>query len=151
VAALPVNALMTCGPSMDKDGLGPIPRNVVLRDWVPQDHILPHVTAVFCHAGSGSIIGALAAGVPIVAAPVGADQPANARRVEALGAGLAVEAPDAAAMAVALRRVLEEPSFRARAGAVAAEIAALPDVDAAVDAMLALAEKNGAIDNAGAT
>ena len=44
-----------------------------------------------------------------------------------------------AAMAVALRRVLEEPSFRNRSLSVAAEIAALPDVDAAVDAMLTLA------------
>jgi UDP:flavonoid glycosyltransferase YjiC (YdhE family) len=139
VASMPLTAMMTTGPSMDRDALGPIPANVTLRDWVPQDHVLPHVDAVFCHAGSGTVIGGLAAGLPFLAAPVGADQPDNARRLAAIGAGLAVDAPDAAAMAVALRRVLEEPSFRDRSRGVAAEIAALPDVDAAVDAMLALA------------
>ena len=139
VGSLPVAALMTTGPSMDKQALGTVPANVTLRDWVPQDHVLPHVDAVVCHAGSGTVIGGLAAGLPFLAAPLGADQPDNARRLAAIGAGLAVDAPDAAAMAVALRRVLEEPSFRSRSRGVAAEIAALPDVDAAVDAMLALA------------
>lgn len=140
VAALPVTALMTTGTSMDRDALGKIPTNVTLRDWVPQDHVLPFVDAVFCHAGSGSVVGALAAGVPILAAPVGADQPENARRLVALGAGLAVDTPDAAAMAAALGRLLAEPGFRDRSRAVAAEIAALPDVDSAVDRMLALAQ-----------
>ncbi len=44
-------------------------------------------------------------------------------------------------MAVALRRVLEEPSYRNGSHSVVAEIAALPDVDAAVDAMLTLAQR----------
>jgi UDP:flavonoid glycosyltransferase YjiC (YdhE family) len=138
VGALPVTALMTTGPSMDRDALGPIPANVTLRDWVPQDHVLPHVDAVFCHAGSGTVIGGLAAGLPFLVAPLGADQPDNARRIAAIGAGLTVDTPDSAAMATALRRLLEESSFRNRSRALAAEIAALPDIDAAVDAMLAL-------------
>jgi UDP:flavonoid glycosyltransferase YjiC (YdhE family) len=138
VGSLPVAVLMTTGPSMDRAALGAIPANVTLRDWVAQDHVLPHVDAVVCHAGSGTVIGALGAGRPIVAAPVGADQPGNARRIAALGAGLAVEAPDAGAMAGALGRVLGEASFAARARALAEEIAALPDLDAAVDEMVAL-------------
>jgi UDP:flavonoid glycosyltransferase YjiC (YdhE family) len=73
-----------------------------------------------------------------MAAPLGADQPANARRIAAIGAGLAIDAPDSAAMAGALGRVLAEPSFGSRSRAVAAEIAALPDIDAAADAMVAL-------------
>jgi UDP:flavonoid glycosyltransferase YjiC (YdhE family) len=141
VASLPVTALMTTGPSIDRDTLGPIPANVTVREWVPQDHILPHVDAVLCHAGSGTVIGALAAGLPIVATPVGADQPENARRIAAIGAGLAVDVPDAAVIAAALARVLDEPSFRSRSRSVAAEIAALPDVDAGVDAMLAIAQR----------
>jgi UDP:flavonoid glycosyltransferase YjiC (YdhE family) len=144
VASLPITTLMTTGPSIDRNTLGSIPANVTLRDWVPQDHVLPYVDAVLCHAGSGTVIGALAAGLPIVATPVGADQPANARRIAAIGAGLAVDEPDAAAIAAALTRVLDEPTFRSQSRRVAAEIAALPDVDAGVDAMLAIAEQGRA-------
>ena len=43
------------------------------------------------HGGSGSTLGALAAGVPLVVMPLFADQPQNARRVAEVGAGLAVE------------------------------------------------------------
>jgi UDP:flavonoid glycosyltransferase YjiC (YdhE family) len=139
VGSLPVTALLTAGPQVDRDALGPVPANVTLREWVAQDHVFPHVDAVVCHGGSGTVVGGLAAGLPLLVAPVGADQPHNARRLAAIGAGLAVDAPDPAAMAAALRRLLHEAAFRERARTLAAEIAALPDVDAATAAMLALA------------
>jgi N-glycosyltransferase len=73
----------------------------------------------------------------MVIAPIMADQPHNARRIAAIGAGLAVPNPDAAALGVALERVLSDPEIQAGAARMAAEIAAMPDMDAAVDAMLA--------------
>jgi UDP:flavonoid glycosyltransferase YjiC (YdhE family) len=132
-----VTALMTTGPDMDVEALGAIPSNVTLRTFVPQHEVFPHVVAVLCHGGSGSVLGALAAGLPLVVTPIGADQPENARQVAAVGAGLAVGTPDAAAMADALKAVLVDPSYRAAARAVAAEMAAHPSVAAAVDEMVA--------------
>ena len=44
-----------------------------------------------CHGGSGTTLGALAAGLPLVIVPLFADQPANAKRVAEVGAGLVVE------------------------------------------------------------
>jgi UDP:flavonoid glycosyltransferase YjiC (YdhE family) len=43
------------------------------------------------HGGSGSTLGALAAGVPLAVLPLFADQPQNARRGAEVGAGVAVE------------------------------------------------------------
>jgi len=139
VADQPVRVLLTTGPAMDVDALGQVPGNVRLEPWAPQDLVLPHTAALICHGGSGTVIGGLAAGVPMVVTPVGADQPENARRIEAVGAGIAVTDRDPAAIRAALERVLTDPAIRAGAGRLAAEIAATPDVDAAVTMMTGFA------------
>lgn len=76
-------------------------------------------------------MGALRAGVPIVALPFFADQPYNAERVAALGAGVALHpGPDLGERcSAAVARVLDDPTIREAAMGVAREIAALPTVD----------------------
>jgi UDP:flavonoid glycosyltransferase YjiC (YdhE family) len=71
--------------------------------------------------------------------PMFADQPFNARLIADLGAGLVLE--DASALEPAVRTLLDDSRFRDRARRIADEIAALPPVDAAADALAALAEK----------
>ncbi len=74
--------------------------------------------------------GSLAAGVPLVVVPQFADQPDNARRVAALGAGVALpDGPDG--LADAVRAVLADARYADAAATVAADIRALPPVDAA--------------------
>ena len=133
VADLPVRVLLTTGAEVAPDALGVVPANVHIERFVPQDQVLPHAAALLCHGGSGTTIGGLAAGVPMVVAPMFADQPFNAQCIAATGAGLAVplRTANAAEMRAALLRVLEQPSFRAVAQRFAAEIAALPPVDTA--------------------
>jgi Erythromycin biosynthesis protein CIII-like, C-terminal domain len=131
-----VPALFTVGIEVDVDALGPVPPHVRIERWVPQAAIMPNVRAMVGHGGSGTTRHALAAGVPSVIFPAFADQPRNARRVAELGAGIALDSLDG--LADAIRRVLEEPSYREAAGRVAAEIAALPLVDAAPEALRAL-------------
>jgi UDP:flavonoid glycosyltransferase YjiC (YdhE family) len=65
------------------------------------------------HAGLGSIVAALSFGLPMVCIPLDRDQPHNAERVEAVGAGIRLS-PDAAASEIrtAIERVLEEPAYR---------------------------------------
>ena len=131
VAGLPIRVLLTIGAELPLEALGEIPPNVHVERFVPQDDVLPHAAATLCHGGSGSVLGALAAGVPLVVAPLFADQPHNAERVAAAGAGLALptRTTSAEALRSALARVLEQPAFRAAARRVAAEIAALPAID----------------------
>jgi MGT family glycosyltransferase len=133
VADLPLRVLLTTGAELSPESLGTIPANVHIERFVPQDQVLPHAAALLCHGGSGTTLGALAAGVPMVVAPMFADQPFNAQCIAASGAGLALPTRTATApeMRSALMRVLEEPSFRAKAQKFAGEIAALPTIDEA--------------------
>jgi UDP:flavonoid glycosyltransferase YjiC (YdhE family) len=98
---------------MDPEALGPIPDNVTVLPFVPQGEVMPHASLVLCHGGSGTLLEALARGIPVVVVPLFADQPANARSVERTGAGLAVWEINPASVETALRRIWSEPSFRA--------------------------------------
>ena len=85
LADLPVHALLTTGADAPSDLLDEVPPNVVVRRFVPQADVLPHVRLLVCHGGSGTVLGGLAAGVPMVIAPLFADQPDNARCLASAG------------------------------------------------------------------
>ena len=135
VAELPVRVLLTVGRELDLDALPPAPDNVRIERWVPQQDVLIHAAAAVVHGGSGSTLGAIAAGVPLVVVPLFADQPENARRVAAVGAGLAVvpDTDDVGATVAPLREaiasVLRDPSYGERARELADELRAQPRVD----------------------
>ena len=141
MAGLPVRALLTTGRGMKEGTLGTVPANVHVEEWVPQNDVLAHAAAVVCHGGSGTVRGSLAASVPMVVTPLGADQPHNGRRVASVGAGIDLPGPDATTLRAAIERLLAEAAFRDAAHRIAEEIAALPPVDAAVPALVALASR----------
>ena len=125
---LDVRVLLTTGAGVDPAAFDAAGQEVHIEAFVPQADVLPHAAAILCHGGSGTVLGALADGVPLVVMPLFADQPLNAARVGALGAGIAVE-PDreqpqrtVPALREAVVRVLSDASFRSRAEAVAAEM-----------------------------
>jgi UDP:flavonoid glycosyltransferase YjiC (YdhE family) len=71
---------------------------------------------VVTHAGHGTVMAALAYGVPLVCIPLGRDQYYVAGRVAAVGAGLVVDRNSAAdVIGRALSEVLDHPSFRQHA------------------------------------
>lgn len=136
---LPVNVVVTCGEGVDPESLGPQPAQVMVARFIPQALLMPRVGVMVCHAGAGTLIGALAAGVPVVSLPRGADQFGNAAQVARRGAGLTL-GPDAAtppAIVDAVRSVLTDPAYATAARALAEEIAAMPDADVALDALVA--------------
>lgn len=138
---LPVDLVVTVGAGIDPAELGPQPPNVRVERYVPQARILPRCSAVVSHGGSGSVLGALAHGLPMVLVPMGADQPANADRCEQLGAGVVLDATDAtpAVARDALAAVLAGASFRAAAAGLREEIAAMPPPDEVVPRLEAFA------------
>jgi hypothetical protein len=83
---LPVNVVLTCGFGAEPEAFEPLPPNVAVEQYVPQALLLPRCSAVVCHAGAGTIIGALAYGVPLVCLPRGADQFGNAAQISRIGA-----------------------------------------------------------------
>jgi UDP:flavonoid glycosyltransferase YjiC (YdhE family) len=132
---LPVNVVLTCGYDVDPAAFGPLPRNVAVERWVSQALLLPRCSAVICHAGAGTLIGALAYGVPVVCLPRGADQFANAEQVARTGAGITLLPGQVSAESIrdATRRVLDETSYTAAAGRLRSEIELLPDPSAVVE------------------
>jgi MGT family glycosyltransferase len=142
LGGLPVRGLVTTGPTIPVDSIQP-PANVTVVERAPHSEVLRHASAVVTHAGHGTVIKALAAGVPVVAIPLGRDQLDNAARVAHHGAGLRLKAkagPEAIARAV--QRVLDEPSFAAGAQRMADAIAAETAEDRAAAELEALAERS---------
>ena len=124
-------ALVTVGRDVDPAALEPVPANVRIERFVPQDHVLPACAAVVTHGGSGTVLGALTAGVPMVVLPQGANQFDNALRCERAGVALTVQPEHATAEAIgaALRAVLAEASFRDGARRIQDEIAQMHSAD----------------------
>ena len=137
VTDLPVQVLLTTGQNMAEHPLGDIPSNVIVETFVPQAEVLPHAQAVVTHGGAGTMLGALAAGVPLVIAPMFADQPDNARSVEAAGAGVAVFEAGSASLRAGIENVLKDSDFLVGAKRVSSQMAGMPGIDVAVDIMLA--------------
>lgn len=134
LAGLPVRVLLTLGDAGDPAALGPVPPNVHVEAWWPQDQVMPHASAMVGHGGVGTTLSGLQAGVPMVVVPLFADQPYNARRVAAIGAGIVLEGGPAAlgGLGDAVGRVLTDDSYRAGARRIAEEIGRLPPASAAV-------------------
>ena len=99
-----------------------LPANAVACNFVPHARVLPEVAVTICHCGHGTVAASLAHGVPVVGLPnQAADQPFLARRVQELGAGLALDGEaQPAEIRAAVRKVLADPSYVVAARTVAA-------------------------------
>jgi UDP:flavonoid glycosyltransferase YjiC (YdhE family) len=147
LSELSANVLVTVGREIDPALFGPTPANVRIERFVAQSQVLPYVDLVISHGGSGSVLGALAHGRPMVVLPIGADQPLNAERVVALGVGRVLSAIEATPRDVreAATSVLEDAGCGEAAGRVAAEIAVLASPDVAVGLLERLCRDRGSV------
>jgi MGT family glycosyltransferase len=136
LGALPVRGLVTTGPALDPEVVDP-PANVTVIASAPHVQVLEHARAVVTHGGHGTVMKALAAGVPMVVMPHGRDQKDNGVRVRAHGAGLMLPR-DASSrrIAAALQAVLDDSSFGEHArslGAVVLRDASTDDLVTALE------------------
>ncbi len=128
----------TVGPQGDPALIQVASEVVQVRRWVPQAAILPRSDLVVSHAGSGTFLGALSAGLPQLCLPQAADQFRNAHAAVSSGTGLAL-APDQVtpeAVLAAIEELLGDSRYREAAAEVATQIAGMPDP---ADLVLALA------------
>ena len=135
LAEQPVEVVATVGAEIDPAELGPLPPHIRVERFVPQAEILGRCSAVVSHGGSGSVLGALAHGLPQVLIPMGADQPLNAARCEQLGLARVLDPVAASPEDVreTVAAVLEEPGYRAAARRLQREFAGLPGPADAVE------------------
>ncbi len=115
LGSLPVRAVVTTGPAIDIASLNAGP-NVHLCRSAPHNQLLRLAALVITHAGHGTVIRALAAGVPMLCMPMGRDQNDNAARVFARGTGLRLS-PKAARAKIrdAVEQLLHDPTYKQRA------------------------------------
>ena len=149
LAAEDVDVVLTHGAQEPPRDLPP---NVRAAAYIPQSLVLPLCSAVLCHSGRGTVMGALGHGVPLVLAPLTADQPITAAACERAGVAVVVgttrlELPESTlpiteperlsvgTVRAALRAVLDEPGYAAAAAAVRAQIAAMPEVSETAEAV----------------
>jgi UDP:flavonoid glycosyltransferase YjiC (YdhE family) len=136
-AAVAEEVLVTVGRGGDPAGVGPVPANVRVERFVPQAEVLPRCVAVVCHGGSGTLLAALAHGVPVVCLPRAADQFRNADNVARVGAGrvLVGDGVTEPAVRAAVEAAIGSPEVRAVAQGLAEEIVGMPS-DAEVAAAI---------------
>jgi UDP:flavonoid glycosyltransferase YjiC (YdhE family) len=90
----------------------------------PHRHVLTEASVVITHAGHGTVLKALAAGVPLICVPQGRDQKDNTTRVLRLGAGVRIsKRAGEQHIAVAVRSVLDNPTYTQAAQRFAAILA----------------------------
>ncbi len=123
-----VNVVVTVGREIDPAELGPGADHVHVARYLPQALLLPHCDVVVNHGGSGTVVNALALGVPLVLLPMGADQPWNADRCEALGVGVVLDPLTASPtdIGAAVAQVLSSPRHRRAALRLREEALSLP-------------------------
>ena len=61
-----MDVVVTIGEQNEVSSLGPQPPNVHVERWLPLALLLPRCTAAICHAGSGTTLAALGAGLPLL-------------------------------------------------------------------------------------
>jgi MGT family glycosyltransferase len=142
----PMEVILTTGQfSRDPAALGleGLPPNVHVERWVSHEDLLPRCAALVTTGGAATVLASLKAGVPLLVVPTFWDKSDNAQRVVEAGAGLRL-APRRCTperVRAAVRRLLEEPSFRQNAQRIAQRFAERPGPELAARLLEQLANR----------
>lgn len=104
--------------------LGPLPPNVEVHSWIGLDSLVATCSAAIHHGGFGTTLAILAAGLPQMVLPQGADQFYNAEALRRRGAAIVHD--DTEISADSVRRLLHDDALRCAAEELSAEIADMP-------------------------
>jgi MGT family glycosyltransferase len=118
------------------------PSNLRLGPYIPFTEILPMADVMITNGGYGGVQAALVHGVPLVVAGTTEDKLEVNARVAWSGAGLSLKTdhPRPAGIGAAVRKVLSDPSYRTRAGELAAAHARYPGAPRAAKLIIMAAE-----------
>jgi MGT family glycosyltransferase len=115
LGTLPVKAVLTTGLDVDPAEIQAGP-NIEVLQVAPHARVLREAAVVVTHAGHGTVLKSLAAGVPLVCIPIGRDQKDNTVRVLRLGAGIRLSKQSTPAqIAAAISEILKRPQYAAAA------------------------------------
>lgn len=99
-----------------------VPANALLVDWLSYSQLMPAASLVVSHGGHGTVARALSAGTPVLVCPIVGDMSETAMRLAWAGCGLSLpwRLCRPTPLRWAAQRLLDDPSFTARARELAA-------------------------------
>jgi MGT family glycosyltransferase len=129
--------VLSVGKNINPADLGPIPPNAIIVRKAPQIELLKKAALCITHAGMNTALESLAQGVPMVAIPIGFDQPGVAARIAYHGTGEFVEVGDLTVerLSSLVQKVLDNPNYREKARHFQKVIARTHGLDVAADAI----------------
>jgi zeaxanthin glucosyltransferase len=89
-----IQVVLSVGQNVEPECLGTVPSNVIVVRTAPQIELLKRAALCITHAGLNTALESLAEGVPMVAIPIGYDQPGVAARIAHHGVGEFVDIED---------------------------------------------------------
>jgi len=106
--------VMSIGGKNQLSDLGEIPKNFIVKNYVPQTNVLKHTKLFITHGGMNSTSEGLYYGIPLIVIPQSADQPVIAQQVEHLGVGIKLQMQDLTVSQLyeTVNHVLEHASFQ---------------------------------------
>jgi zeaxanthin glucosyltransferase len=127
--------VLSIGKNVNQDELGSAPANTVVVRNAPQIELLKRAVLCITHAGLNTTLESLAQGVPMVAIPIGYDQPGVAARIAYHGVGEYVEVEDLSieGLSQLIGKILRDPRYRIRAQYFRRVIAETRGLDLAAD------------------
>lgn len=127
--------VLSIGNKVNLEELGALPENFIVRSFVPQLEILKQASVFITHGGANSINEGLCCEVPMVVVPQAFDQFMGAIMVEEAGAGIYLRnsRAEACELKEAVRRVLDEKTYKDNCRRIKESFAETGDLDYAVD------------------
>lgn len=106
--------ILSLGGGLHPEQLAGLPGSPLVVRFAPQLEILKRAALVITHAGINTVLESLSEGVPMIAIPLGNDQPGMAARLKARGAGVVISRRrlNAPRLRAAIQRVLHDSRYR---------------------------------------
>ncbi|CAI8939235.1 MULTISPECIES: macrolide family glycosyltransferase [Bacillus] len=105
--------VMSIGEKTQISDLGEIPKNFIVKNYVPQTEVLKYTKLFITHGGMNSTNEGLYYGIPLIVIPQSADQPVIAQQVANLGSGITLQMQELTAnqLSETVDHVLRDSSF----------------------------------------
>jgi zeaxanthin glucosyltransferase len=112
-----IQVVLSLGKNVGSEALGNVPSNVIVVPTAPQIELLKRAALCITHAGLNTALESLAQGVPMVAIPIGYDQPGVAARIAYHGVGELTDFEDLTVERLRdlIDQVLTNPKYREKA------------------------------------
>ena len=101
------------GKAEELKSKGPLPKNVLVYEFVPQYRVLEYASLFITHMGANGTLEAIANGVPIIGIPQGAEQYLNAQIAEELNIGKWLKSTTVRDISETIAAVLESQEIQA--------------------------------------